>query len=176
MTPENEITVNGQVYVLKETEQPKAEEKIVWIAIKNRFTDSIIFQSTKTTYREAVNECVEEAKTKWTRANLTNADLTDADLTRANLTDADLTRANLTDANLTDADLTDANLTYANLTDANLTDADLTDADLTRANLTDANLTACKYYMGSSNENFETLCKYIKTIKWNSNTGSDFIK
>jgi uncharacterized protein YjbI with pentapeptide repeats len=63
-----------------------------------------------------------------------------------------------------------------NLTGANLTDANLTDANLTDANLTRANLTACSFYMGSSNKNFEALCKAIKTIKWNSNTGADFIK
>jgi hypothetical protein len=156
MTPENEITINGQVYVRKDTEQPKTEEKIVWIAIKNRFTGDVIFQSTKTTYREAIKECVDEANVKGTRANLTGA--------------------NLTGANLTGADLTRANLTGANLTGANLTDADLTRADLTGADLTRADLTACKYYMWWGNKNFETLCKYIKTIKWNSNTGNDFIK
>ncbi len=126
----------------------KKEEKKIGIVIKNRWTGSIIFESTKTTWREAV----EEAKT---RANLTDA----------NLTGADLTRANLTDANLTGADLTDANLTGADLTDANLTGADLTGADLT----------GCNYYMGQSNKNFEALCKAIKTIKWNNNRGSDFI-
>ena len=121
------------------------QEKTVGIAIKNRFNGNIIFQSTKTTYKEAVEECVDEAKKN-------NA------------------RANLTDANLTDADLTDADLTGADLTGADLTDADLTRADLTRADLT-----ACVFYFGSSNRNFEALCKAIKTIKWNDKTGADFI-
>ena len=141
---------------ISESEQEKKEEKIIGIAIKNRFTGSIIFQSTKTTYKEAVKEAVDSANKNNTYANLTDADLTYADLTRANLTRADLTRADLT---------------YANLTDADLTRANLTDADLTYANLT-----ACKFYMGSLNKNFEALCKAIKTIKWNSNTGADFIK
>jgi uncharacterized protein YjbI with pentapeptide repeats len=57
-----------------------------------------------------------------------------------------------------------------------LTGADLTGADLTNADLTGADLTACKYYMESSNKNFEALCKAIKTIKWNSDRGADFIK
>ena len=150
---ETEITIDWQVYVRKNTitEQPKQEEKIIWLAIKNRFTGSIIFQSSKTTYKEAVNECVELASKNWTRANLTRADLTNADLTNANLTSA--------------------NLTNANLTRANLTNANLTNADLNRANLT-----ACQYYMGWANENFEALCKAIKTIKWNGQTGADFIK
>ncbi len=72
----------------------KKEEKKIGIVIKNRWTGSIIFESTKTTWREAV----EEAKT---RANLTDANLTGADLTRANLTDANLTGADLTGADLT---------------------------------------------------------------------------
>ena len=135
-----EITIDGVVYVPKEDTQ-KAKEKTVGIAIKNRFTGDIIFQSTKTTYREAVQECVDRAKENGTRANLTRA-------------------------NFTHADLTDANLTHANLTHANLTGADLTGADLT----------ACLFYMGSSNQNFEALCKAIKTIKWNKKTGSDFIE
>ena len=141
------------------------QEKTVGIAIKNRFNGNIIFQSTKTTYKEAVEECVDEAKKNNARANLTDADLTDADLTGANLIRANLTRADLTDADLTDADLTDADLTGADLTDADLTDADLTRADLT----------ACVFYFGSSNRNFEALCKAIKTIKWNDKTGADFI-
>ena len=120
---DTEIIINGQTYVRKdtETEQTKQEEKIVWIAIKNRFTGSIIFQSSKTTYREAINECIEEALHTWA-------------------------------------------------------DANLTDANLTRADLTDANLTACQYYMGRSKENFEALCKAIKSIKWNGKTGADFIQ
>ena len=101
------------------------QEKTVGIAIKNRFNGNIIFQSTKTTYKEAVEECVDEAKKNKARANLTGANLT---------------RANLTGANLTGA-----------------------------------NLTACVFYFGSSNRNFEALCKAIKTIKWNDKTGADFI-
>ena len=170
---------------IAEAEQEKKEEKTVGLAIKNRFTGNIIFQSTKTTYKEAVKECVDKSAENNTRANFTDADLTRADLTRVNLTDADLTRANLTNAdltradltgaNLTDADLTDADLTGANLTCANLTRANLTRANLTGANLTRADLTACTFYFGSSNRNFEALCKAIKTIKWNDKTGADFI-
>jgi uncharacterized protein YjbI with pentapeptide repeats len=131
------IIIDGVEYVEKnKVEENKVEEKTLGIAIKNRFTGSIIFQSTKTTFRDAVKECVEKANKKSERANLTSA----------------------------------------NLTSANLTSADLTDADLTDANLTDADLTACKYYMGSSNQNFEALCKAIKTIKWNNQVGNDFLK
>lgn len=127
MITKNEVLENLETIKKYVSEiENKKDEKVVGTAIKNRFTGSIIFQSTKTTYKDAVNECVEQANKKGTRADLTRADLTGADLTGANLTDADLTGANL--------------------------------------------------YMGYSNKNFEALCKAIKTIKWNSNTGSDFIK
>ena len=116
---------------IAEAEQKKKEEKVVGLSIKNRWAGDIIFQSTKTTYKEAVNECVAEANKGGTRANLTGADLTGADLTGA---------------------------------------------DLTGADLTGADLTACLFYLGYSNKNFEALCKAIKTIKWNGNTGADFIK
>jgi uncharacterized protein YjbI with pentapeptide repeats len=142
------------------------EQKTVGIAIKNRWTGEIIFQSTKTTVRGAVLEAIEQASEKGERADLTGADLTGADLTDANLNFATLSGATLTGATLSGADLTGANLTFA----------DLSGADLTRANLTDANLTATTLYLGSINKNFEALCKAIKTIRWNGNTGADFVE
>jgi uncharacterized protein YjbI with pentapeptide repeats len=111
----------------------KKEEKVVGIAIKNRFTGEIIFQSTKTTYREAIAEKGD--------ANLRDADLSDADLSGANLRDA-----NLRDADLSDADLRDANLRDADLRDADLSDANLRDADLRDADLRDAELQNAKFY------------------------------
>ena len=89
---------------IEEAEQKK-EEKLVGIAIKSRFTGEIIFQSTKTTYKEAIKE------------------KGDADLSGANLSDADLS-----DADLSDADLRDANLRGADLRDANLRGAELENA------------------------------------------------
>ena len=65
----------------------KKEEKVIGIAIKSRFTGSIIFQSTKTTYKEAVEE-----------ANLSDADLSGANLGGADLSDADLSGAELQNA------------------------------------------------------------------------------
>ena len=62
------------------------------IAIKNRWTGDVIFQSTKTTYKEAIIEKGD--------ANLSDANLRDADLRDANLRDADLRGANLSDAEL----------------------------------------------------------------------------
>ena len=77
---------------ITEAEQEKKEEKVVGIAIKNRWTGSIIFQSTKTTFKEAVIERL----------------ASDADLSYANLSGADLRSANLIDANLIDAELMSA--------------------------------------------------------------------
>src|SRR3990167_614445 len=53
----------------------KKVEKVVGIAIKNRWTGDIIFQSTKTTYKEAI---IEKGN-----ANLRDADLRDAELNNA---------------------------------------------------------------------------------------------
>jgi len=73
----------------------KKEEKVICIAIKNRWTGDIIFQSTKTTYKEAI---VEKG----------DADLRDANLRGANLRDANLRDANLRGANLCGAELCNA--------------------------------------------------------------------
>jgi hypothetical protein len=70
----------------------KKEEKVVGIAIKNRFTGEIIFQSTKTTYKEAI---IEKGN-----ANLWGADLRGANLWGANLWGADLSNADLWGAEL----------------------------------------------------------------------------
>ena len=112
----------------------KKEEKKVGIEIKNRFTGSIVFSSTKTTFKEAV----EEAKNSG--ANLCDADLRGADLRDANLYNADLYNADLRDANLRDANLCGANLYNADLRDANLCGANLRDANLYNADLSDADL------------------------------------
>ena len=82
---------------IQEAEQEKKEEKVVGIAIKNRWTGSIIFLSTKPTYKEAVAERLASD------ADLIDADLRDADLSRADLSDADLSGANLHGADLCNA-------------------------------------------------------------------------
>jgi uncharacterized protein YjbI with pentapeptide repeats len=104
--------------------QPKVEEKKIGLAIKNRFTGSIIFQSTKTTWKEAVEE-----------AKKSGADLRGADLSLANLRGADLSLANLRGADLRGADLRGANLSEANLRGADLRGANLSEADLRGAEL-----------------------------------------
>ena len=72
----------------------KKEEKTIGIAIKSRWTGEIIFQSTKTTWKEAVEEG---------KADLYEADLGGADLGGANLSGADLRGADLCVADLMNA-------------------------------------------------------------------------
>ena len=80
-------------------EDGKKEEKIVGIAIKTKLGD-IIFQSTKTNYKEAIIE-------------KDDANLRDANLRGANLYGANLRGANLSGANLYGADLYGAELQNA---------------------------------------------------------------
>ena len=80
------------------------EEKVLGIAIKNRFTGDIIFQSTKTTYKEAVEEAI-KSEANLSEANLSWANLSEADLSGANLSGADLSKADLSGANLSGAKL-----------------------------------------------------------------------
>jgi len=108
----------------------KAEEKVLGIAIKNRFTGEIVFQSTKTAYKEAI---IEKGDT-----DLSEANLREADLSEANLSGADLGGANLREANLSGADLSGADLGGADLGGANLSGADLRGADPSGAELMNA--------------------------------------
>ena len=140
---------------IQEAENIK-EEKVLGIAIKNRFTGDIIFQSTKTTYKEAVEEAIKS-----------EANLSGADLSKANLSKAYLSKAYLSKAYLIGANLSEANLSEANLSGADLSGADLSWADLSEANLSEAKLDGCLFYMGNGNRNFEALCKAIKTIRHN---------
>ena len=145
---------------IQEAENIK-EEKVLGIAIKNRFTGDIIFQSTKTTYKEAVEEAIKSG------ANLSGANLIGADLSEADLSKANLSKANLSKANLIGANLSEADLSKANLSGADLSGADLSKADLSEAYLSEAKLDGCLFYMGNGNRNFEALCKAIKTIRHN---------
>ena len=78
---------------IQEAENIK-EEKVLGIAIKNRFTGDIIFQSTKTTYKEAVEEAI-KSEANLSGADLSGANLSGADLSGANLSGADLSGAKL---------------------------------------------------------------------------------
>ena len=88
----------------------KKEEKVLGIVIKNRFSGEIIFQSTKTTFKEAI---IEKGDKNLSEANLRGADLRGADLSEANLSGAYLYGANLSGANLYGADLSGAELNSA---------------------------------------------------------------
>ena len=65
------------------------EKKEIKLEIKNRWTGDVVFSSTKTTMREAVEEAVKE------HANLEGANLKHANLEHADLKHADLKHADL---------------------------------------------------------------------------------
>ena len=99
------ITVSDETYKLIKDQVEKddlKEKQEVGLEIKS-YLGSVLFKSSKTTFKEAVEEAVERG---------------------ANLRDADLIGANLRDANLGDAYLSGANLSGADLSDANLSGAD----------------------------------------------------
>jgi len=103
-------------------------EKTVGIALKSRYGSAgVIYQSTKTILKRAVEEAVQ------TGADLSGADLRDAYLRGADLSGADLRDADLRDADLSGADLRDAYLRGADLSGADLRDADLRGAELQNA-------------------------------------------
>ena len=133
-----ELTDDEVKAIVKQNSKP-VEEKKVCLEIKNRFTGNVIFTSTKTTWKEAVEEAVENCA-DLSEANLHYADLCDADLREANLYEANLYEANLSEANLYSADLRDANLSEANLYRADLRDANLREVNLNGAYLYGANL------------------------------------
>ena len=94
--------------------ESEAESEVEGIAIKNWWSGEAIFQSTKTTLKEAVEEAVENGE------NLHYADLCDADLSGTDLRGADLLGAKLSGANLHEANLCDADLSEADLRGADL--------------------------------------------------------
>jgi len=118
----------------------EAESEVEGIAIKNRWTGDIIFQSTKTILKEAVEEAVENY------ANLHYADLREANLRDANLRYADLSGADLREANLHGANFYGADLCEVNLRGATLRGANLLYANLRGANLNGAELMNAKFY------------------------------
>ena len=75
---EIELTQEEVNEIIKQNTSP-IEEKKVGIAIKNRFTGEVIFQSTKTTWKEAV----EEGGTDICYADLYGADLRGAEMQNA---------------------------------------------------------------------------------------------
>ena len=91
-----------------EAEEVETKEKTVGIAIMSRWAGGkIVFQSSKSTMKEAVVEAVKSGANLY-GANLHEADLSGADLYEADLHEADLRRANLYEADLSGADLASA--------------------------------------------------------------------
>ena len=100
---EIELTQEEVAEIIKQNQTP-VEEKKLGIAIKS-ILGNIIFQSTKSTYKEAIIEKGD--------ANLRGADLRYADLSSADLSGADLSGANLRGADLSGANLRGAELQNA---------------------------------------------------------------
>ena len=90
-----------------EEDKNKKETKKINIQIKNRFTENVIFESEKTTWKEAV----EEAKANG--ISMRGANLREANLREAGLRGADLYGVNLRGADLYGADLHGAELCNA---------------------------------------------------------------
>jgi len=120
-------------------EEKKENSSKVKLQIKT-LAGEVLFESEKTTIKEAVVEAVEKD------TDLRNADLRGTNLEDANLKDANLEGANLKDANLKDVDLRGANLKNANLKGANLEGANLEDIDLRGTNLKNADFYQTKFY------------------------------
>jgi len=120
--------------------------KEIKISIKNRWTDSIIFEYSSVdntlakTVLEALKGGADLCGADLFGANLRGADLYGANLRGANLRGANLYGANLRGADLRGADLRGADLRGANLREANLCGADLCGADLCGADLRGADL------------------------------------
>ena len=126
--------VKKYVSEIEEDKNKKETEKIN-IKIKNRFTENVIFESEKTTWKEAVEE-----------AKANGISMREANLREANLREAGLCEADLREANLSGADLSGADLSEANLSGANLYRADLRGANLYGADLYGAELCNAKFY------------------------------
>jgi uncharacterized protein YjbI with pentapeptide repeats len=96
----------------KQITKQSQEKKIKKFEIKNRYTGSVIYSSTKTTYKDVLEEAIKNG-----------ANLSGADLYRANLSGADLRGANLSGADLCGANLRGANLCGVDLREAELQNA-----------------------------------------------------
>ena len=101
------ITVSDETYELIKS-QVEGERKSNKLQIKT-LAEEVLFESDKTTLKEAVEEAVSRG------AYLRGADLEGADLRGANLRGADLRGAYLEGADLRDADLEGADLRDADL-------------------------------------------------------------
>ena len=91
-----------------EQEDAKTETKTLGVAIRSRFASGeIIYQSSKSTIREAVIEAL-----------ASGSKLRGSDLRGSNLSDCDLRGSNLSDCDLSDCDLSDCDLRGSELQNA----------------------------------------------------------
>ena len=143
------ITVSDETYELIKS-QVEGERKSNKLQIKTLYAGEVLFESDKTTLKEAVEEAVSRGAylgdADLRGAYLGGANLIGAYLRGADLEGADLRGANLRGADLEGADLEGANLRDADLEGAYLGDANLRDADLEGANLRGADLEGVDFY------------------------------
>jgi hypothetical protein len=136
------------------------------IQIKNRFDNSVIFETEAANTREAVLAAISQ-KVSLSSADLRSADLRSADLRSADLRSADLSSADLRSAVLRSADLSSADLSSADLSSADLRSADLRSADLSSAVLRSADLSSAVLsyaVLRSADLNAETQLPYAPKI------------
>ena len=161
------ITISNETWekIKEQVEEDKKEVVKKKLQIKNRRTGEIIYESEKTTYKEAVEEA-NLSGANLSGANLSGANLSGADLRGANLSGADLSGANLSGADLSEANLSGADLSEANLSGADLRRADLSEANLRRADLSEAELYNAKFYGrgGTSVLNKKQVPDFLKAL------------
>ena len=158
------ITISDETYKLIKDQVDKdnvKEKQEVGLEIKTMM-GSLLFKSSKTTMKEAVQEAVSKY-VNLKDANLEYANLGGANLKGANLKDANLEYANLKDANLKGANLEGANLGGANLKGANLKYVNLEYVNLKGANLEGANTKYCK--VNFSPREYEQAKQFIEGLK-----------
>jgi uncharacterized protein YjbI with pentapeptide repeats len=124
------------------------ETKTLGIAIKNRWTGEIIFQSTKTTMKEAVREALDSS------SNLRGSNLRGSDLSGSNLRGSDLRGSNLSSSDLSSSDLSSSDLSSSDLSGSNLRGSDLSSSDLSSSNLSSSDLSSSNL-RGSNLQNTE---------------------
>src|SRR3990167_6615765 len=113
------ITGSDEVYekIKEQVEQDsggikkKSEKKL---EIKNRFTGAVIYTSSKTTYKDALEKAI-------TRSS----DLRGSDISGSNLRSSNLSGSNLSGSNLSGSDLSGSNLSSSDLRSSNLSGSNL---------------------------------------------------
>jgi uncharacterized protein YjbI with pentapeptide repeats len=119
---------------IQEIENKKEETTKKKLQIKNRWTGNVIYESEKTTYKEAAVEAIASG------SNLSDSNLSDSNLSDSNLSGSNLSGSNLRNANISNSDLSGSNLRNANISNSDLSGSDLSDSNLSGSDLSDSNL------------------------------------